>query len=147
MANSAKATTKTTSRQKTTNVPVAHGVGRRKSSVARAWMTRGNGKLVVNGKDYAAYFDTDVTRLSAFSPFLVCEQLSNYDVAVNVQGGGMTGQADATKLAIARAVIKHYEDLKPQLRAAGLVTVDSRLKERKKYGQKAARRRFQFVKR
>lgn len=148
MANSAKATsTKAAASKKAVTVPVSHGVGRRKSSIARAWMTRGNGKLTVNGKDFVNYFDTDVTRSAAYHPFRVCEQLSTYDVEVNVIGGGLSGQADATKLAIARAVIAHYADLKPQLRAAGLVTVDSRLKERKKYGQKAARRKFQFVKR
>lgn len=133
--------------KKAVSVPVSHGVGRRKSSVARAWMTRGNGKLTVNGKAYDHYFDTDITRKTANTPFAIFQQLSAYDIEVNVVGGGIVGQADATKLAISRALVAHYADIKPAARAAGLITVDSRLKERKKYGQKAARRKFQFVKR
>lgn len=147
MTNSVKANSTKATASKAVTVNVSHGVGRRKSSVARAWLSRGNGKLTVNGKVYTEYFNTDVTRSAAYAPFSVCPELSAYDAEINVVGGGLSGQADATKLAIARAVVAHYAELKPALRAAGLVTVDSRLKERKKYGQKAARRKFQFVKR
>lgn len=127
--------------------PLAHGVGRRKSSVARVWLTRGSGKIVVNGLDAATYFDTIVSRKSAQMPFEVCPVSSLYDVSVNVNGGGKMGQADAVKLGIARAFLKQDETLRPVLRKHGLLTSDSRIKERKKYGRKGARRRFQFVKR
>ncbi len=127
--------------------PLAHGVGRRKSAVARAWLRRGAGKITVNGQDFKTYFDTDFSRRSASMPFLVCPVGTNYDVEVNLNGGGKFGQADAVKLAIARAFLIMDETLRPVLRQHGLLTVDDRLKERKKYGQKAARRKFQFVKR
>lgn len=128
--------------------PIAHGVGRRKSSVARVWLRRGNGSIMVNGKEYTQYFDTEITRLSVGQPFRAASEMArNYSVDVNVSGGGLWGQADAVKLGIARAIVEIREDLRPVLREHGLLTVDSRLKERKKYGRKAARRRFQFVKR
>lgn len=129
------------------NAPIAHGVGRRKSAVARVWLKRGNGSLVVNEKNYAQYFDTEITRLAAYSPFKVYAQSNNWDVVVNVIGGGLSGQADAVKLAVARAFVEMNPDLRPAFRQNDLLTSDSRLKERKKYGQKAARRKFQFVKR
>jgi small subunit ribosomal protein S9 len=127
--------------------PIAHGVGRRKSAVARAWLRRGAGRIIVNGIDFKNYFDTDHSRRSALMPFLVCPVGTNYDVEINLRGGGKFGQADAVKLAIARAFVEMDETLRPVLRQHGLLTVDDRLKERKKYGQKAARRKFQFVKR
>jgi small subunit ribosomal protein S9 len=133
--------------KKSTNAPLAHGVGRRKSAVARVWLKRGKGNLLVNQKDYTQYFDTEVTRLAAALPFHAYPQAANYDVQVNVCGGGLSAQADAVKLGIARALIQMNEDIKPILRQHGLLTVDARLKERKKPGQKAARRKFQFVKR
>ena len=132
---------------KTANAPLAHGVGRRKSAIARVWLKRGKGNLIVNHKDYAQYFDTEVTRLAAALPFHAYPQASHYDIEVNVCGGGVCAQADAVKLGIARALVQMNEDIKPILRQHGLLTVDARLKERKKYGQKAARRKFQFVKR
>lgn len=128
-------------------VPVAHGVGRRKSSVARVWLTRGSGKIVVNGLSVDSYFDTIVSRKAVLIPFEVCPMSSNYDVKANVIGGGKMGQADAVKLGIARALLKEDETLRIALRKHDLLTSDSRIKERKKYGQKAARRKFQFVKR
>lgn len=128
-------------------VPLAHGVGRRKSSVARVWLRRGKGAITINGKDINQYFDTVFTRQAAAMPFVVCPVGTNYDVSVNVSGGGKNGQADAIKLAIARAFLILDATLKPVLRSNDLITVDSRIKERKKYGRKAARRRFQFVKR
>lgn len=127
--------------------PVAHGVGRRKRTVARVWLRKGNGKMTVNGRTCDEYFDTKFLRLNATTPFRVCEQSKNYDVDVNINGGGVSAQADAVKLGIARALASLDDALRPELRKNGLLTVDSRVKERKKYGQKAARRKFQFVKR
>jgi len=128
--------------------PLAHAVGRRKASVARVWLRRGSGNIIVNDKVYTEYFDTDVARLAAYQPFEVYPTgAKHYDVTANVRGGGLRGQADAIKLAISRALLKENETIKPILKEYKLLTVDSRLKERKKYGQKGARRKFQFVKR
>jgi len=127
--------------------PVAHGVGRRKSAVARVYLRPGKGKITVNEKDYKQYFDTDVTRLDAFKPIALVPMASGFDVDASVEGGGLHAQSGAVRLGIARALIVVDPAIKSLLRAHGLVTVDSRVKERKKYGQKAARRRFQFVKR
>lgn len=127
--------------------PLAHGVGRRKTAVARVWLRRGKGSLLVNEKNYNTYFDTETTRKSAFLPFMVYPQAAKYDVEANVIGGGMSAQADAVKLGIARALLETNPDLRSLLRTHGLLSVDARVKERKKYGQKAARRKFQFVKR
>lgn len=138
----AKKATKTGS-----NAPVAHGVGRRKSSVARAWLRKGTGKMTVNGRDVNTYFDIDISRMEAVKPFTACPVGKEYDVQVNVKGGGVRAQADAVKLSFARALLTLNEEFKPELRKQGLLTVDSRVKERKKYGQKAARAKFQFVKR
>lgn len=138
---------KSTSSAAKKGLPLSHGVGRRKSAVARVFMRRGSGNIVVNGKDYKNYFDTDVTRLDASTPMRVVPVASSYDFEVNVAGGGLYAQAGAVKLGIARAFVVMDESLRPTLRQNRLLTVDSRLKERKKYGQKAARRKFQFVKR
>jgi small subunit ribosomal protein S9 len=127
--------------------PLAHGVGRRKASVARVWLRRGSGKMIVNGREYSTYFDTDVARSEAIKPISLIPAANNYDIEVNVIGGGLHGQAGATKVAVARAFVALSETHKPMLRGHGLLTVDARVKERKKYGQKAARRKFQFVKR
>ncbi len=145
----AKTTTATkTPKTKVRSVaPLAHGVGRRKSSVARVWLRAGKGAIVVNGKDFKDYFDTEVTRLRASTPFRVLPAEALFDVEVNVIGGGVCSQADAIKLGISRAMLAVDSRLRPALRQHDLLTVDSRLKERKKYGRKAARRRFQFVKR
>ncbi len=128
---------------------LAHGVGRRKKAVARVWFSRGRGSVRVNGHDVAAYFDTALDVKNAQTPLRVVPQnvSTNYDIKVNVVGGGKTAQSDAVKLAIARAFVQVDETFKPALRQQGLLTVDSRNKERKKPGQKAARRKFQFVKR
>ena len=127
--------------------PKAHAVGRRKSSVARVFLRRGKGKLAVNGLDHTRYFDTETTQSAAMYPFQIVPILSSYDVDANVTGGGKNAQADAIKLGISRAVLQFDEALRPILRKNGLLTVDSRVKERKKYGQKGARAKFQFVKR
>jgi len=128
--------------------PVAHAVGRRKSAVARVWLSRGEGSVVVNGKAVNEYFDTNETKAAAVAPFTKLPALAEqYGVQANVNGGGLCAQADAIKLGIARALVSLHEDTRSLLREHGFLTVDSRLKERKKYGQKAARRKFQFVKR
>lgn len=127
--------------------PLGHGVGRRKSSVARAWLRRGTGKFTVNGKEYSLYFDTETTRLEANKPFELLPAAKNYNVDVNVYGGGVHSQAGAVKLGISRALLAADENFRIALRKHGLLTVDDRLKERKKYGQPSARAKFQFVKR
>ena len=124
-----------------------HGVGRRKSATARVWLKNGSGSILVNGRNYAEYFDTDATRQGLVSALTVTGLTNNFDVSANVQGGGRTGQSDAIKLGIARALLTVDESHRAVLREHGLLTVDSRVKERKKYGQKAARKKFQFVKR
>lgn len=127
--------------------PLAHGVGRRKKCVARVWLRRGTGKISVNGLSHLEYFDSSITRDAAATPFRVVPVGTEYDVMARVDGGGKNGQADAVKLGIARAMVELDENLRVVMRKHGLLTVDSRIKERKKYGQKAARRKFQFVKR
>ncbi len=134
--------------KKIAKAPLAHAVGRRKSSVARVWVRSGKGAFVVNSKEALTYFDTDLSRARALAPWTVLPHLNNeYDIEVNVSGGGIHSQADAVKLGIARALITVREDVRNALRSEGLLTVDSRIKERKKYGQRGARRKFQFVKR
>lgn len=147
-ASKAAAPKKVSSTKKSVNAPISHGVGRRKSSVARVWLRKGKGDFVVNGKEVFSYFDTEVSRASAYAPWTLLPQLSKeYDIDVNVVGGGMNSQADAVKLGVSRALIEVRDDAREQLRSEGLLTVDSRIKERKKYGQPGARRKFQFVKR
>lgn len=138
-----KASSKAASKQK----PLSHSVGRRKAAVARVWLRKGSGKVQVNGIDYAEYFDTESARLEANKPFTVVESAGDFDADIRVQGGGKKGQAGAVQLGIARAMVSVDEQNKPVLREHGMLTVDSRLKERKKYGQRGARRKFQFVKR
>jgi small subunit ribosomal protein S9 len=134
---------------KSARTPVAHGIGRRKKSIARVWLRPGGkGNLFVNGKNYDEYFSTEITRLVVQKPGMIMPAaVQRYDIEVNVVGGGLSGQADAVKLGIARALLEAYPDARAALREQGLLTVDARVKERKKYGQKAARRKFQFVKR
>lgn len=129
------------------SAPVAHGVGRRKTAVARVWLRRGDGQIRVNGLNHVTYFDTQMAADVAAIPFKVCPIGANFDVAVNVCGGGKVAQADAVKLGIARAFVAFDVNAKPVLKKFGLMTVDARRKERKKYGQRGARRKFQFVKR
>lgn len=127
--------------------PLVQTVGRRKTSVARVVLRKGRGNIIINGIDYMSYFDTDVSRLEAVKPFTIIPVIHEYDVEANVAGGGKRGQAGAVKLGIARALVSLDEGLKSTLREHDLLTVDSRQKERKKYGQRGARRKFQFVKR
>ena len=129
------------------NTPVAHGVGRRKTAVARIWLRRGDGQIRVNGQDYISYFDTQVAADVAAIPFKVCPIGAGFSVEANVCGGGKVAQANAVKLGIARAFVEFDANAKAILKKHGLMTVDARKKERKKYGQKGARAKFQFVKR
>ncbi len=126
---------------------VFHGVGRRKSAVARVWLKTGTGKFTVNGKDSSNYFDTDQCRDIIKFPLDLVNAMTEFDVNVNVKGGGKTGQADAVKLGVARALLLINPENKIVLKSKNLLTVDSRIKERKKPGQKGARKKFQFVKR
>ena len=121
--------------------------GRRKTSVARAYVSAGSGKIEVNGKDYKTYFTTPTLHYYVTQSLMVSKLLYSYDVKVKVAGGGITGQAQAIRLAIAKALVEMNAELKKDLRAAGLITRDPRMVERKKFGQKKARARFQFSKR
>lgn len=124
-----------------------HGVGRRKKSVARVWIKPGKGAIEVNGNDFTKYFHTDIARQTVVEPLKVCGLDKTFDISINLAGGGQTGQSGAAKLGIARALLASDEGLRQKLREHGLLTVDARIKERKKPGQPAARRKFQFVKR
>ena len=123
------------------------GTGRRKSSVARVRVRKGSGTIVVNKKDVDEFFPRERDRFAVRLPLNTTKNLDQYDVFVNVSGGGLTGQAGAASLGIARALIKTDQTLADSLRSAGLLTRDSRMKERKKYGQKGARKSFQWTKR
>ena len=122
-------------------------VGRRKTAVARVKLTEGSGKVTVNKKDLETYFPIDLLREEVLRPFQATATQGRYDAKVLVNGGGPTGQAGAVKLAIARSLVALDEDHRQNLRNAGLLTRDPRMVERKKYGQKKARKRFQFSKR
>ena len=124
-----------------------HGVGRRKRAVARVWVKKGKGAFEVNGKKYDDYFNSPFVRTMATTSLDVSGKNKEFDIKVNVYGGGITSQANATRLGIARALLSGDDSLRPLFRQHGLLTVDSRVKERKKYGQRGARAKFQFVKR
>ena len=123
------------------------GTGRRKTAVARVFVRDGSGKIVVNGKDVKEYFATAEQIQVVQQPLLVTSMGSKYDILINVQGGGMNGQAAACLHGISRALVQIDPDARTSLKANGYLTRDSRMVERKKYGQKGARRRFQFSKR
>ncbi len=123
------------------------GTGRRKTSVARVRIAPGSGKITVNGRALDVYFPTDALRQVVSLPFQVTETAGRYDVRINVSGGGPMGQAGAVRHGIARALIVADANFRPALKTNGLLTRDSRMKERKKYGQPGARKRFQFSKR
>jgi small subunit ribosomal protein S9 len=124
-----------------------HAVGRRKTSVARVYLRRGKGEWRINGRPLADYFPREAYQAVVQKPFEVTGTLGEYDVVVNVRGGGLTGQAGAIQLGVARALLVEDEDRRPALRREGLLTRDPRQVERKKYGQPKARKRFQFSKR
>jgi small subunit ribosomal protein S9 len=142
-----KRTLSEAARATVSKTPIAHAVGRRKSAVARGFLRHGTGVITVNKEDYSTYFDTGSARLAAYEPFRICPTSGNLDVTINVNGGGKRAQADAVKLCISRALVAFDSTLKPVFKKERLLTVDSRIKERKKPGQKAARKKFQFVKR
>ena len=129
--------------------PVAEtlGTGRRKTSVARVRMAPGTGKITVNGRPIENYFVVETHRILATQPLVVTESAAKFDIRINVSGGGPSGQAGAVRHGIARALQTVDPALRPALKAEGLLTRDSRMKERKKYGQPGARKRFQFSKR
>jgi small subunit ribosomal protein S9 len=124
-----------------------YGTGRRKSAIARVYLRPGSGEFKVNGRAFEVYFVTPAQRVSAKQPLLSTEMESTFNVVARVSGGGVNGQADAVKLGIARALMLFNGELRKKLKAEGMVTRDSRGKERKKYGQKGARKRFQYSKR
>lgn len=121
--------------------------GRRKESVARVWLTPGDGNVTVNGKPLLDYFKRETLKMIIEQPLVLTESLGKYDIVATVRGGGLSGQAGALRHGIARALSKADEDLRPRLKAAGFLTRDPRMVERKKYGRPKARKRFQFSKR
>ncbi len=136
---------KTTKAKKVTTAPIL--TGRRKKSIARVRLTSGNGKITINKRDIDEYFDLETLKLIVRQPLTLTNTVDKYDVAVNVCGGGFTGQAGAIRQAIARALVDQSETYKAELKKAGFLTRDSRMKERKKYGLKKARKAPQFSKR
>ncbi|MBK8609195.1 MAG: 30S ribosomal protein S9 [Chitinophagaceae bacterium] len=124
-----------------------NAVGRRKEAVTRIFLSKGDGKITVNGKDYKTYFPLVYLQNQVEAPLKTVESTDKFDVVVNATGGGVKGQAEATKLGIARALIELSADYRPALKAAGLLKRDPRAVERKKPGRKKARRSFQFSKR
>jgi small subunit ribosomal protein S9 len=121
--------------------------GRRKTAVARIILRPGDGKIVVNKKEFNDYFPSEALRAEVQFPLVHAELMGKFDILVNAAGGGIHGQAGATKLGIARALLLFNAELRPRLRQGGFLTRDPRAKERKKYGQKGARKKFQFSKR
>ena len=124
-----------------------YGTGRRKKSIARVYIMPGTGKVTINKRDIDEYFGLETLMVIVRQPLVATDTLDKYDVTVNVHGGGTTGQAGAIRHGISRALLKVDNDFRPALKAAGFLTRDSRMKERKKYGLKAARRAPQFSKR
>lgn len=126
---------------------ISYGTGRRKSAIARVWLENGDGKVIVNGREMKEYFGRPVLEILVNSPMPAVQGEGKFNVVAKVKGGGLTGQAGAVRLGISRALVAYDETMRPLLRAEGLLTRDARVKERKKYGRKKARRGFQFVKR
>lgn len=123
------------------------GTGRRKTSVARVFLRPGKGEITVNHRPFDNYFPTEASRVVVRQPLLATETAEKFDVLILCDGGGVTGQAGAARLGIARALIEFNSELRPKLKQLGFLTRDARIHERKKYGQKGARKRFQFSKR
>jgi small subunit ribosomal protein S9 len=124
-----------------------YGTGRRKTSTARVYLRPGAGEVQINRKSFEQYFPNETLRMIIRQPLQLTETTAKFDILVNVTGGGPAGQAGAIRHGITRALMEYNTDLRPALKHAGLVTRDPRIKERKKYGQKGARKRFQFSKR
>ena len=126
---------------------IIHTIGRRKASVARIYVSKGKGNITVNGKDFKEYFHVDTMQYKLQQPFNIIDLAGKFDVKVNVNGGGTTGQAEAIRLAISRALCELDPENRVSLKPEGMLTRDSRVVERKKPGQKKARKKFQWVKR
>ena len=126
---------------------VIHKIGRRKTAVARVYVSKGKGNITVNDKDFKSYFTTGTLQYKVNQPLALTENLDNFDIKVNVYGGGVTGQAEAVRLALSRAMCELNEENRIILKPEGLLTRDPRMVERKKFGQKKARKKFQFSKR
>ena len=126
---------------------IKYATGKRKTSIAKVWLSKGSGKIIVNGKDFKDYFTRSNHQMQIQRPFEIINQQTDYDVKCKVSGGGLTGQAGAMVHGISRAILKFDENLKASLKKEKLTTRDSRSVERKKYGHKKARRSFQFSKR
>ena len=126
---------------------IIHKIGRRKTSVARIYLSKGKDKVTVNGKDFKDYFPTTSLQYKIIQPFKLTDNLGKFDLSVNVHGGGITGQVEAIRLAISRALCEISDENRPLLKKVGLLTRDPRMVERKKFGQKKARKKFQFSKR
>jgi len=124
-----------------------HTIGRRKAAVARVYLSKGKGKITVNGKDFKDYFPVGTMQYKLEQPFKIADLSAKFNVTANVNGGGTTGQAEAIRLAISRALCELDVENRPALKSEGLLTRDSRIVERKKPGQKKARKKFQWVKR
>jgi len=123
------------------------GTGRRKTAVARVFLRSGKGTITVNGRTFEHYFPSEASRAIVRQPLLATETADKFDILITTDGGGMTGQAGAAKLGIARALLEFNAELRAKLKGLGMLTRDPRQHERKKYGQKGARKRFQFSKR
>jgi len=126
---------------------IIHAVGKRKTGIARVYFKEGTGKIIINGRDFDNYFPLESHRVTATKPLTFYSVENKFDIYVNVVGGGLNGQAGAIKLALAKAILLINPELKETLAKASMLTRDPRVKERKKYGQKGARARFQFSKR
>ncbi|HNW75587.1 MAG TPA: 30S ribosomal protein S9 [Bacteroidales bacterium] len=126
---------------------IINTIGRRKTAIARIYLQEGQGNIVVNNREFKDYFPTSILQFKATEPFEVTNNQGKYDVKVLLDGGGVRGQAEALALAISRALCKVNEEYRPALKAKGLLMRDPRMVERKKFGQKKARKRFQFSKR
>lgn len=126
---------------------IINTIGRRKTAIARIYMKEGKGNVTVNDKDYKDYFTIPTLQYKVNQPFAITDTTGQYDVKVNVDGGGITGQVEAIRLAISRALVQINEEYKTLLKKEGLMTRDPRMVERKKPGQKKARKKFQFSKR
>jgi small subunit ribosomal protein S9 len=124
-----------------------HAIGRRKTSVARVYIKPGTGTVTINHRDLKNYFGTAALQYKVLQPFALTNLVDQYDVKVNVEGGGITGQAEAIRMAISRCLVTINSENRPMLKPEGLLTRDPRMVERKKFGQKKARKRFQFSKR
>ena len=126
---------------------IIHKIGRRKTSVARIYLSKGKDKMTINGKDFKDYFPTTSLQFKILQPFKLTNNLGKFDLSANVYGGGITGQVEAIRLAVSRALSEMSDENKSALKKEGLLTRDPRMVERKKFGQKKARKKFQFSKR